>query len=229
MSTLNAPVLSLAMERQPLHKHAEARLIVFTAGGQSEETFDGVHAFGAGDVLFRPSYFAHANTTSERGAAYMHIELSAVAARAWFRKHGWRAGFAQRPFTSRQMLRLMGRRHFSAELLDIVCVRPEAPPLATDQRYLAAVQSVPVAEVARRCGLAPYEMSREFRRRHGCTPRSYRNMARLHQAIRMLNEGALGLSEIAQACDYFDQSHFNRSVKKETGLTPRALALASRG
>lgn len=223
MSTPRAAVLSRGLERQVLHQHAEARLIVFTAGALNEETFDGVEVFCAGDVLFRPAYFTHANMTSEVGAAYLHIELGAAPARAWFRKHGWRAGLARRPFTSKQLLRLLHGRHFGETLLDTVCVRPNGPP-AADQHHLNVAQTVPIAEAARRCGLKPYEMSRTFRRHHGCTPRSYRNLARLHRATRMLYEGELSLSEIAHECEYFDQSHFNRSVRREFGLTPAALA-----
>lgn len=227
MGTLSNPVLSWSMQHQPMHRHREARLIIFTAGSQSEETFDGTHGFGAGDILFRPSYFAHANLTAETGAVYVHVEIEAATARSWLRKHGWRAGLARSPFPSDQLRRLAGRPRLGDALLETVHVRPEAPELAMEKCCLTRTE-LSVAEAARRCGFAPYELSRRFRRRHGCTPRAYRNYARLHSAMRMLFEGVLSLGEIAQACDYFDQSHFNRAIKKETGLTPTALARAIR-
>jgi AraC-like DNA-binding protein len=215
------------MERQALHRHANARLILFIAGSQSEETPDSTHMFAACDVLFRPSYFAHANATGVTGAVYVHVELSAAASKAWLRQYGWSAGFARTPFTLARLKALARRPHFSDALLETVTARP-TQSLPVEKRAVAEAERGSVAEASRKLGLPPYALSRAFRRRHGCAPRTYRNMVRLHRALRMIFEGAHSLSEIAQACDYFDQSHLSRSVKAETGMSPGALSKAMR-
>lgn len=212
------------MERQPLHRHGNARLILFIAGSQSEETPDGADTFATGDVLFRPSYFAHANATGASGAAYVHVEIDAAAVKAWLRRRGWMAGVARAPFTQKQLKALAQRPHFGDALLEAVAPRGCARSLPDDKRALAVRSSV--ADAALELRVAPYTLSRAFRRQYGCPPRTYRNMARLHRAMRMIYEGAGSLSEIAQASDYFDQSHLSRAVKAETGFTPGALRKA---
>jgi AraC-like DNA-binding protein len=45
---------------------------------------------------------------------------------------------------------------------------------------------------------------------------------RLQLARRQLTESNDAVGTIAQACGFYDQSHFTRAFKKYTGLTPLA-------
>jgi AraC-like DNA-binding protein len=127
-----------------------------------------------------------------------------------------------------QLKALARRPHFGEALLEATAPRRSTRSLPAEKRAVAEAERGSVVEAARALGVAPYALSRTFRRQHGCAPRVYRNAARLHRAMRMIYEGAHSLSEIAQACEYFDQSHLSRAVKMATGLTPGVLGNAMR-
>jgi AraC-like DNA-binding protein len=54
------------------------------------------------------------------------------------------------------------------------------------------------------------------------TPHQYVIRVRVHRAKELLSKFNLSLTEIAMSCGFFDQSHFSRSFKKTTGMTPSA-------
>ena len=45
---------------------------------------------------------------------------------------------------------------------------------------------------------------------------------RLREAQRLMREGRLNLLDVALACSFGSQSHFNHRFKEATGLRPRA-------
>jgi len=64
-----------------------------------------------------------------------------------------------------------------------------------------------------------WELSRDFKVLFGTSPYRYLIMRRLDKARAMLMVGD-GLADIAVACGFSDQSHFNRHFKKAFGMTP---------
>ena len=79
-----------------------------------------------------------------------------------------------------------------------------------------------LAEVARTADVHPVHLTRVFRRHLRCTPGDYLRRCRLDRAAAMLATGGPGLSEVAQACGYFDQAHFSRAFKQAYGVPPKA-------
>lgn len=55
------------------------------------------------------------------------------------------------------------------------------------------------------------------------TPKDYMKILRFRNALNLLKNKALPLTDIAYELEYYDQSHFIRDIKFFTGLTPKKL------
>jgi AraC family transcriptional regulator len=80
-------------------------------------------------------------------------------------------------------------------------------------------EPLPLAAVAKSVGVHPVHLARTFRRVHRTTVAAYVRQLRIEFARSQL-VGRAGLSEIACAAGFCDQSHFSRCFKRHTGLTP---------
>jgi AraC-like DNA-binding protein len=82
-------------------------------------------------------------------------------------------------------------------------------------------------ELAGVAGLDRFALARAFRRAYGVPPYAYLTSRRIAAAKREL-AGAEPLAEVALACGFYDQSHFSRTFKAWTGVTPGQYRAASR-
>lgn len=87
---------------------------------------------------------------------------------------------------------------------------------------------LPLGGVAREVGLGRRQLERLMRRVFGLSPGQLLVQARLEAASRLLREGRLGISDVAQACGYSDHSAFTRQFRATVGLTPTAFRRAFR-
>jgi AraC family transcriptional regulator len=79
-----------------------------------------------------------------------------------------------------------------------------------------------VADIAMAVDVHPVHLAREFRRRYRCAIGEYVRELRVEFARRQISTSDAPLSEIALAAGFFDQSHFTRTFKLHTGLSPAA-------
>lgn len=77
-----------------------------------------------------------------------------------------------------------------------------------------------LAEVAKTVGIHETHLSREFRRHYHCTMGEYVRRLRIDFACRELSASDAPIAEVAQAVGFFDQSHFGRTFKRLTGVSP---------
>jgi AraC family transcriptional regulator len=77
-----------------------------------------------------------------------------------------------------------------------------------------------VTQVASMVGVHPVHLTREFRRFHRCTVGDYIRHLRIEQASRELRTSNNSLAAIAAGAGFSDQSHFSRTFKRFTGMTP---------
>jgi AraC family transcriptional regulator len=85
-----------------------------------------------------------------------------------------------------------------------------------------AAENLSLADVAGEMGVHPIHFTRAFRRFFGCTPGVYLRACRLQRAADLLRRSDIGLSEIAFAAGFSDQSHFTHRFTKHFGLAPGA-------
>lgn len=79
-----------------------------------------------------------------------------------------------------------------------------------------------VKTVAQRFNYSPSRFRQIFNQVIGCSPKEYRSIARLHQAIHLYPQ-TNSLTELSYLLGYFDQAHFTNDCKKITGYSPKAL------
>lgn len=92
-----------------------------------------------------------------------------------------------------------------ARVKDMLAMHLDDPPSLTD--------------LANDASLSPFHLIRVFRKATGLTPSAWLADRRIHEACRQLRQGS-SASAVAQACGFFDQSHFNRVFKSRLGVTP---------
>ncbi len=213
------PVFSPPRQHQAMHRHGEARLVIFVGGDMEESSFEGKHKFKPGEFVFRPAHFAHADAAGPGGAAYVRAPVSASAARRWLARYGWQAARGRvelhRDMTCDELLEQASPQAY-------VAGAPQSP-MQRAAAWLASDAMLRVRDVATRLDLEPYELTRRFAAALGIAPNSYRRQARLQRAIKLVCEDGGRLAEIATAAGFHDQSHLTAELKRETGLTPKAL------
>jgi len=80
--------------------------------------------------------------------------------------------------------------------------------------------------IARSVGRHPVQVSRQFHRHFGCTLSEYVRRARVARAQELLRHTVRGISDIALACGFADQSHFTTAFRRVTGVPPRRYRAA---
>ncbi len=95
---------------------------------------------------------------------------------------------------------------------------------ATDhvRRHLA--ERITLHTLAELAGLSPWRFSLVFRQHMGVPPHRYISLCRIERARELLLQG-MSAAAVADACGFYDQSHFSRHFKHHCGMTPGQYAL----
>jgi len=80
-------------------------------------------------------------------------------------------------------------------------------------------------EIAGVVGVHPVTLAREFRRHYHCTVGEMVRRARIGFACRQLLKPEESIADVAVSAGFYDQSHFAKTFKKLTGLTPAQYRL----
>jgi len=79
-------------------------------------------------------------------------------------------------------------------------------------------------QIARMLGVTPRYLEKLFLAHVGIPPKLFAQINQLQNGVRLLNKHKTrSLTEICYQCGYYDQSHFNRAVKRFSGLKPSQL------
>lgn len=220
------------------HSHAEAHLVLATRGVYVTS------AAGAqrdGPVLvFNPKEVIHRDRFAGEGGWFFAISLAAhdgsilneqlhlpdFAARS-HDPQVLRAAFhllqaAALPDTSALDLELWTLALLS-KLHPQVPLSTKPPPwLRQAQEMIADMseQDLGISEIASALGVHRVYLARQYLRHIGCAPGEDLRRRRVERATQMLMTSDQSLSEIALACGFCDQSHFNRAFMQQWGLTP---------
>lgn len=95
-------------------------------------------------------------------------------------------------------------------------------------RFALQHAAIPMKELERRTGYTRQYVLRLMRERTGLSTQEHHYVLRMQRTTGLLNDAKLGMTDVALAAGFYDQSHFNRHFKRFTGLTPSAFLAAER-
>jgi AraC-like DNA-binding protein len=84
------------------------------------------------------------------------------------------------------------------------------------------VDGIPLALVAKACDLSCSAFVRAFKQSTGMSPHQWLIQRRIDQALELMRDRTLPLTEIALAAGFADQSHFTRMFTRKLGVSPGA-------
>lgn len=108
----------------------------------------------------------------------------------------------------------------------------EAPPRwlqrACDLLHEQWAEAPALSAIAQEVGVHSVSLARAFRRHFQCSIGEYLRRLRIEHACQQIIQTDTSLIEIAHAVGFYDQSHFSRTFKRQTGLTPAEYRHARR-
>ena len=242
-----AEVEFAAGQRVHRHVHAHARFVLVLEGSLTEIRGDETQTCGPSTLLFRRPDEPHAYLVGRTGATCLIVDLEP----AWLGRAREHAPVLAQSATFRGgfIVHLAHRLHGEFRLRDEVsrlaiesialgvlaeasrrAARTTERPAPAWLRHARALverhfaEPLPLASVAAHVGVHPVHLARTFRRIYQTTFAGYVRQVRIEFARREL-AGSAALSDIAMAAGFCDQSHFSRSFKQYTGLTPAEYRL----
>lgn len=89
-------------------------------------------------------------------------------------------------------------------------------------------EGLAIKDIAQAVSVHPVHLSRMFRRQYRCTMGEYVRQLRIEFSSHQLSSSDTPLLGIALAAGFSDQSHFSRTFKRYTGMTPAEYRKISR-
>ncbi len=86
---------------------------------------------------------------------------------------------------------------------------------------------VSAAALARKMGVSRSHLTRCFRRELGQGIQAFARQRKIEQALELLHESELDIKSVAIECGLPDLQHFNKLIRRATGLSPRAIKMLS--
>lgn len=225
------------------HSHEPAYLSFVLRGAYSEQTGRQTRTCRPSTLIIHPPGEQHAVEFHQTGAKIFRVEIkpqwlayireySMILDRPAYLEKGTASGFAARLYCEFQRadeLTPLSVEGITLEVLSEMSRRAKNSAVQNPPRWLKDArdllhanfdQSLGLQQIALVCGVHPVYLAREFRRYYRCTVGEYVRQLRIEAACRDLCESDLSLAEIASAIGFCDQSHFSRTFKRATGMTP---------
>ena len=226
--------------RLPTHSHERACLCLILGGHVTETRERRRTTYEPSTLVYYPPGDCHANRFHERGGRSFMLELGD----GWLERLGACSASIDEPryFTTgdapRLALRLYRERRMEdtasplvveglvLELMGLASRRrvddrgPDRLDRAKDFLHAHFAEPVGLMDTAAAAGMHPVFLAREFRRRVGRSVGEYVRELRVEFARAELAASEATVAEIATAAGFFDQSHFSRTFKRATGVTP---------
>ncbi|MGH9662917.1 MAG: AraC family transcriptional regulator [Bryobacteraceae bacterium] len=226
----------------PRHYHDRAYLVFTLEGAYSECSSAGNSWCAQHSLRYLPAGEVHSNNF-EKNVRCLLIEIEpAVIGRlreyaAVLERPGeitglnatWLANRLCRELRQRDDVSLVSLEGMALELLAAAARCLDGGPVMEAPRWLRKAREildarflagVSLTELAAEAGVHAVHLSREFRKRFQCSVGEYMRKRRVEHACQLIANSEKTLSEIAMICGFADQSHFSKTFKRETGLTP---------
>ena len=218
------------------HSHDVDQRSVILSGGLSEDTPSRTACPGANHSGFKAAGLRHENRYGPNGALILALNMTSKARSVvdW----AWAPTDAA-PQIGALMSSLMDEPQETGDIVqDLIALMSEpgeetrtaeaAPAwlLRVREAVLEAPDAADFESLAEEAGVHRVHLSRAYSRHFGAPVSQDRRLARLGRAVRTLLEHGVRPADAAYDAGFADQPHFSRTLKAQTGLTPRLLMLA---
>jgi AraC-like DNA-binding protein len=195
------------------HRHVNGYMCMILSGGFTEAGDAGRFRARAGDVLIHGPYEAHLNLLNMATTDVLNLPIVA----------GLPLEGMVRIADVDAIARLAERSSFAAA--EAIAASYQEGRSETDWPDLLATElrsgcTILLNEWARRHGLAPSIVSRDFRRVYGTPPSRYRAEGRARRVWLAVSSTRRPLAELAFDFGFADQAHMTRSLTRLTGQPP---------
>jgi AraC family transcriptional regulator len=232
--------------KMPAHSH-ELAFFALLLESDYREQYGRQHTyFGPFTMSFRPAGIPHQDEVGPRGVKFFEIEVRP----SWQRRLKECSGTLDLPLNDCEggELLWLGMKLFRetrgsavtqdlcvesllAELLGTVARMPretirDAPKWLNhtlDKLRAECCERLTLDELGKDAGVHPVHLSRVFRRCIGEGIGEYVHRLRMRAACEHMLSPEMPLAEIALATGFADQSHFTRTFRKVTGMSPGAF------
>ncbi len=228
--------------RLPTHAHELSHFCFVLAGNYREQMAGKLFERGPAALVYYPPDVSHGEEHFTDGRHFL-VEIDFKGLEK-VRDYGarlsepvllgvdsslWLAARMYREFSERDGFSALVLESISTELLIAAsrqgvrrAERKPPPWLERVKEFLRENFSEPptLDELARAAGVHPTHLTRVFRQFERCTVGDYVREARIEYARQKMLGSKEPLVEIALAAGFADQTHFTRSFKRVTGMTP---------
>lgn len=226
----------------PYHAHELSHFCLVLAGGYREKIGAACFERQPRALVFYPPDVSHAEEHFTEGRHFLvEIDFSGLER---VRQYGarlnepaslgddassWLAARMYREFRERDEFSALALECISSELLiaasrrQFQSIERKAPRwIEKVKEFLHESFTIPptLDELAGSAGIHPSHLTRVFRRFEHCTIGDYIRRIRIEESCRKILASSESLVEIALETGFADQTHFTRSFKRVTGMTP---------
>lgn len=231
------------------HLHERACWVIVVAGAFREDYEGGTRECRAPSVIFRPAGELHDDVFGRDGGRCLNVELIPGSALVEHEPPITRsvdfvgaevtrlAGKLYREFCDRDALFTLAIEGLLLELTAASarglasCADRQRPRWLEQARELMEANFSEVLraqDIAREVGVHPVRLVRSFRRFIGCSVADYLRQRRVAFAAERLKSTDESIANIALSAGFCDQSHFGKTFRKLTGVTPAAYRALQR-
>lgn len=230
------------LAKLPYHAHELSHFCLVLAGGYREKIGAAFYQREPSALVFYPPDVSHAEEHFTEGRHFL-VEIDSGGLER-VREYGarlnepvalagdaslWLAARMYREFRERDGFSGLALECLSNELLIAASRQRPQPSERQPPRWMRQVKeylhesfTIPpsLGELAKSAGIHPTHLTRVFRQFERCTIGDYVRRVRIEQACRKILASNDSLVEIALETGFADQTHFTRSFKRVTGMTP---------
>lgn len=230
-------------QKLPKHFHEHANFVIVLKGSFTEQFGGKTRSCGPSSLIFRPPGELHEDQFHELGGRCLTIE----AAAQWLdraREHsmilkdsadfqnGLLTTITARLYSEFRRLDTVSALAIEGLTLEMIAdvsrlstTRPRLTSACGIERAREIIHAhfsdkLTLSFIAESINTHPVCLARGFRNRYNCTIGEYVGHVRIQFACREIANSNATFAEIASASGFFDQSHFSRTFKRLTGITP---------
>lgn len=221
------------------HYHEHPHLCLLLQGADLESRGSLPYPREVGQVFFYHAGEPHATVASDGPSRHANIEFD----EAFLRTHGVTEPGIETAIRTRRdaaflVIRIQSEARrgddvspLAIESLLLELVGPAPADARTRPRWVQEVdtilhdrwnQQLSLRELSVATGTRPVTISKHFRRYFAATLGDYVRRLRVSRSLPLLANAGIALSDVAYRCGFADQSHFTRTFRALTGVTPGA-------